>query len=105
MGRYILRENSTFDSNHYQIQRKGYPISNYMFSDAAIENTSTTEWWKSYGTQLDPVALKFILRLMTASSSTASLERLFSTFGFVQSEIKTAWEMKRLQSWCFCTEF
>ena len=45
-------------------------------------------WWKSQASLLDENILSLVEQLHTARASTAGIERIFSTFGFVHSKIR-----------------
>lgn len=64
----------------------------YLFSESMLKKTSTTSWWKSVQCQnqttIDDEDLTKILALLNAAASSASVERVFSTFGLVHSQIR-----------------
>ena len=65
-----------------------------MFKNNVIENFTASKWWRIMGTktakQLNPQNefCTFIVNLMNCPASSASLERMFSTFGMVWSTLR-----------------
>ena len=60
----------------------------YLFSDSMLKNTSTSSWWKALQNKIDREDLGTILALLNATASSASVERVFSTFGLVHSQLR-----------------
>lgn len=73
-----------------KLQAKSAPFKAVMFSDEVIKNVTPLQWWKAQLERLDEDSqLKpIIYQLFTAVASSASVERIFSTFGLVQSKIR-----------------
>jgi len=64
------------------------PFLSAYFSEATTSRLSAFDWWKSFRADIPEDALKIVNQFMTASSSTAGLERLFSAFGIVHSDLR-----------------
>lgn len=61
-----------------------------LMQDSVISNMTDIEWWMSTFslTEIDPVAQSNIKQLMTAVASSAGVERIFSSFGLVHSDLR-----------------
>ncbi|KAK6186202.1 hypothetical protein SNE40_008287 [Patella caerulea] len=63
----------------------------YLFEEL-VSKTSCLAWWKSIlfskKDYIDLGMLELVKTLMTAISSSASIERIFSTFGLVHSKLR-----------------
>lgn len=74
---------------------KSAPFSSYMF-DAVQESNKVDNyvdvtplsWWMSLSKHIDKNVLQIMMQLHTAVCSTAGLERMLSTFGFVHSKVR-----------------
>lgn len=66
------------------------PYNGAIMQDSVISNMSDIEWWISTFSiiHIDPVAQDIIKQLMTAVASSAGLERIFSSFGLVHSDLR-----------------
>lgn len=63
------------------------PFSRYLFSEDVLDKTHPLIWWKSIDS-LAPQLLDLVTMLFSAVASSAGVERIFSTFGLVQSDIR-----------------
>ena len=70
-----------------QYLAKCSPFQNFMFYPEALKTDPLT-WWKSQSGLLDPTIVSLVEQLHTARASSAGIERIFSTFGFVHSKIR-----------------
>lgn len=67
---------------------------NYLYTPATIKNVSASTWWRnvylsgSVKNDIDQDTFNLIISLLTAVASSASVERMFSTFGFVHSDVR-----------------
>lgn len=68
-------------------QAKAECFGQFRFADSLISKVSPITWWKSIP-GIDPVVIDLVTTLHTSYSSTASLERVFSTFGLVHSKLR-----------------
>lgn len=66
---------------------KSGPFKLYMFTDC-FTKTTPLAWWKSFKDRFSSDFNKFITALYTSRASSASVERVFSTFGFVHSKVR-----------------
>lgn len=59
-----------------------------MFSPDVVNRVSAVQWWTSQRDALGSEAVELAEQLLTASASSANVERVFSTFGLVQSDLR-----------------
>lgn len=59
----------------------------FRFMEAVTAGVTPMEWWQVIG-NLEPSFLSYVTQLMTAINSSASIERVFSTFGLVYSKLR-----------------
>ena len=63
----------------------------YLFQPSTIKNVSSSTWWQNVdpsGSELETDTMNIITNLLTSVASSASVERIFSTFGFVHSAVR-----------------
>ena len=66
-------------------------IENYLIAPTTVKNVSTYTWWQSIdpnGSEIDRCKRDVIANLHKSVASSASVERIFSTFGFVHSAVR-----------------
>ena len=68
-------------------EAKALPFPKYLFSEHAILQVSPEKWWKQLKF-LDADTLQLIVSFLTAKDSSAGVERVFSSFGLVQSKLR-----------------
>lgn len=68
-------------------QAKCTPFKQYMISTQIKENVTPLAWWRSLKC-LDPIVIQLVQQLHTAVSSSANIERLFSSYGLVHSKLR-----------------
>ncbi|KYN18715.1 hypothetical protein ALC57_08967, partial [Trachymyrmex cornetzi] len=71
-----------------QYQAKSSPFREYLFSTENIENVSPTSWRRSLQNSMNNVMFDLSMQVHTAVASSAGIERLFSTFGFIHSKVR-----------------
>lgn len=67
------------------------PFNGPLFEDKVVNKVDALHWWKSLSTLKDCISSKELLvieQLMTAKATSAGVERIFSTFGFVHSKLR-----------------
>ena len=69
-------------------QAKAKPFIEYMFSPTLLESVSPIAWWKSIGDRVDDKDHQVVSKVPGASASSAGVEQVFSTFGFIPSKIR-----------------
>lgn len=70
---------------------KSAPFEKYFFEHEFIKDVTPVEWWRSQEDAIkkfNPEVLKEIEIFLTAKASTANVERIFSSFGLVQSKLR-----------------
>ena len=64
------------------------PFKSYMFRDELVKSVSPLTWWESQKSHLESDVIKLCRQILGAITSTAGIERIFSTFGFVHSKVR-----------------
>ena len=64
------------------------PFHQYMFVPEIMNSVSPIAWWHSQSERLTDRLLTLIDQLLRANSSSAWVERVFSTFGLVHSKLE-----------------
>lgn len=87
---YAKEKYSSFLPLLIKYQAKADPFYNFLFDDDVVNQVSPLEWWKTHCTSPDTetVVAKVTKQLLTASASTSSLERIFSTYSLIQSNLR-----------------
>lgn len=70
---------------------KTSPFDEHFFEQNVVKEVTSYEWWKSQEIEISKFNNKVfteVEQLLTAKASSASVERMFSTFGLVQSKIR-----------------
>lgn len=70
------------------LRAKANPFPSYMFSHDVLRNVRPLSWWNSLSHSLPQNVLNLAECLLTSVASSAGVERVFSTFGLVQSKIR-----------------
>ena len=60
----------------------------YMLKEKMVASVSSLTWWQSQVSRRNDAILLLYKSLLTAVASSAGVERVFSTFGLVQSKIR-----------------
>ena len=66
------------------------PFHQYMFVPKIMNSVSPIAWWHSQSERLTDRLLTLIDQLLSATSSSAGVVRVFSTFGLVHSKLEIA---------------
>lgn len=70
-------------------QAKTAPFQTFRFVAGAVDEVHPLSWWKLIpDASINSKFITYITQLMTAVNSSASIERVFSTFGLVHSKIR-----------------
>lgn len=64
------------------------PFQEYMFSESTIKNVKPVVWWKSQEKQIGGEIINAAVQVLSAVASSAGVERVFSSFGLVQSKLR-----------------
>ena len=67
---------------------KSGPFKAYMFQEDVLKSVTPLAWWMSQSDRISEEMLALALKILGAKASSADVERIFSTFGLVQSEVR-----------------
>lgn len=70
------------------LRGKSTPFKEYYFTPVVLKNLSASAWWKSFQGLIADEDIDAALQLHTAVASSAGVERIFSTYGFVHSKVR-----------------
>lgn len=87
---YVNLYHPTVVNEIISFQAQALPFKEYLFSDNAINNISALTWWTSLRKQskLSKDMGDLVEQLFTAICSSAGIERVFSTFGYIHSKAR-----------------
>lgn len=73
-----------------KFQAKSEPFHQFLFDSDIVNKVNPIDWWKSQieNDGFEKNILGMISQLFTAQASSASVERIFSTFGLVHSKLR-----------------
>ena len=102
---YLNEKHPEFLPNYFSYLAKDYPFSHARFSESALR-TPPNSWWRSLlvskNGKLNQNFVNFASRLMSAPATSASLERIFSTFGYVHSKLRNRLKLEKTAKLVFC---
>ena len=78
-----------------KFRAKQAPFKDYLFKENTLKNLTPLTWWKSLEDKLSPQTNCLTEQVFTATSSSAGLERIFSTFGLVQSKLRNRFGIEK----------
>lgn len=67
---------------------KTEPFHKSLFESHVVDHVGPLEWWLSLKSQINGQTIDLVTQLHTAVASSAGIERLFSTFGFIHSDVR-----------------
>lgn len=72
-----------------KLNARSAPFQQVMFSDEVIKNVNGLQWWTSQKHEPEIAQqLPIVKQFLSATASSASVERVFSSFGLVHSDIR-----------------
>jgi hypothetical protein len=73
-----------------KFKARASPFNHFMFSPNVLNDATLSPlvWWLSLEKQLNQQTTQLVRCLFTAVASSAGVERVFSTFGFVHSDVR-----------------
>jgi len=71
----------------------------FMFQQNVLENVKPLDLWKSQTDHLNQETLSVVYQLLSATASSAGVERVFSSFGLVGPTFKTLQSTWNWKSW------
>lgn len=67
---------------------RSHPFKPFMFTEEVLRTLSALTWWKSVEDDIHQDTKTLVRTLFTAIASSAGIERVFSSFGFVHSDVR-----------------
>ena len=94
---FLQKENPEFISELIKFTAESDNYLPELFDEKALKNTNPFVWWKSFSVtnSLSQEFTSFILKLFSCVASSAGIERLFSSFGIVQSKLRNRLGIKK----------
>ena len=72
-----------------KLKAKAYPFDKaYLFESSVISHLTPCSWWRALKGNIDISVIEDICGLLNGVASSASVERIFSTFGLVHSKLR-----------------
>ena len=90
-----------------KFQGHSKPFLEVHFGSDVTSSMSAAEWWRSHKQAFSscPEVLNSVLQLMTSVSSSAGVERVFSSFGLVQSKLRNQLGTEKASKLVFLYKF
>lgn len=89
-----------------KLQAKSDPFKQIMFSEQILSKVSANEWWTSQKDVPDiKNVLSIIKQLICGVASSASVERVFSSFGLVHSKLRNRLGVERASKLVFLFKY
>ena len=86
-------ENIIPDLINFKAQAGPFPT--FLFKDNVVQTVKPVDWWMSLTDRLHADTRKVVLQLLTATASFAGVERMFSSFGLVHSNLRNRLEIEK----------
>ena len=86
--KFVADRNPNIMSKVHFYRAKSGPFKAYMFHEDVLKSVTSLAWWMSQSDQTNEERLALALKILGAKASSAYVERIFSTFGLVQSEVR-----------------
>ena len=67
---------------------KAEPFKEYLFSPSVVDSVTPLSWWKALQDRVGDKVMNTVAQTLGASASSAGVERIFSTFGCIHSNIR-----------------
>ncbi|KAI6648586.1 Transposase [Oopsacas minuta] len=64
------------------------PFKSFMFTEEVLKAISPLTWWESQKSTLESDVIVLCRKILGGVASSAGVERIFSTFGFVHSKVR-----------------
>jgi len=86
---FVLAYHSDILPDILKYKANTHPFKEYMFSETAVgDSVHPLTWWKSICKDINSETMEVVNQLHTAVASSAGVERVFSTFGPVHTDIR-----------------
>ena len=64
------------------------PFKSFMYKQNVLDSVKPLDWWKSHADHLNQETVSVVHQLLIATASSAGVERVFSSFGLVHSNLR-----------------
>lgn len=80
------------------------PLPKTLLQDSVISNTKPTTWWASLNrsSAVNEDLCNVAVNLLKMPSSSASIERVFSNFGLIQTKLRNRLGLQKASKLVFC---
>ncbi|KAM4023539.1 uncharacterized protein ACNLHF_028214 [Anomaloglossus baeobatrachus] len=85
---WLANTNHDIVATVLKLKCESAPFQKHMFADNVVNELKPLDWWKSQSLVLPAKIINLATQLLTASASSAGVERLFSSFGFVHTTVR-----------------
>ncbi|XP_069593638.1 uncharacterized protein [Ranitomeya imitator] len=85
---WLANTNHDIVATVLKLKCESAPFQKYMFADNVVNELKPLDWWKSQSLVLPAKIINLATQLLTASASSALVQRLFSSFGFVHTTVR-----------------
>lgn len=85
---YVLEYHPEIMCEILKFKAQTTPFKDYLFSNNALNNTSSITWWLALRNNISEKMLSLNMQLHSVVASSAGVERVFSTFGFIHSKVR-----------------
>ena len=85
---FVASKNSDLLSLLANFKAEAAPLQKFMFHDKIVQTIKPCDWWKSRNDCVNQELLEVVDQLLSAVASSAGVERIFSSFGLVHSNIR-----------------
>lgn len=100
---YLQALNPKYLQYTIQFKSEDAPFPKTFFSEDITNTISPALWWKNLSkTGMDAEFLQLMEHLQGCPASSASLERIFSNFSFIQNKIRNRLSLQRASKLVFC---
>jgi len=100
---WLINRNEAFLAPAIAFQAEAAPYPPTFFR-ASARTMNTLTWWKAVGSSADlpPGFYNLMITLHSACASSAAIERVFSSFGLIQSKLRNKLGAQKAQKLVFC---
>ena len=85
---WVANRHPSLLSLFVKLEAKAPPFKKHMFGPQVTNGVTPVQWWTAQRDALGDDATQLAEQLLTARASSAAVERVFSTFGLVQSDLR-----------------
>lgn len=100
---YLIETNPEYYPLYLSFLAHDNPFPSSRFFPAAIESTPPVTWWRALRSSLkNDGFIDFAVQLLTSPASSASIERVFSTFDLIHTKARNRLGVERAAKLVFC---